>query len=208
MRIVSYSIDDYMRLVKSFHGNIAPGLIIGGYMVDLAIKNLDEGILFNAISETGSCLPDAIQLLTPCTIGNGWLTIMDFGRFALCLYEKYHGDGIRVSLDYKKLEDWPEIKTWFFRLKPKTEQDPVMLRDQIIEAGSDILSIRKVTIEKDLLPIGKNRGIITMCPDCGEAYPVNDGPVCLACKGFNPYINFKKSITSKTRPVLGIVKTR
>ena len=36
MNIGPYSIEDYMHLVKSFHGNVAPGLIIGGFMVDLA----------------------------------------------------------------------------------------------------------------------------------------------------------------------------
>jgi len=41
-------------------------------------------------------------MLTPCTIGNGWLKIFDFGRYALALYEKYGGQGIRVFLDIEK----------------------------------------------------------------------------------------------------------
>ncbi len=42
MNIGSYSVEDYMHLVKSFHGNIAPGLIIGGFMVDLAMKEFSR----------------------------------------------------------------------------------------------------------------------------------------------------------------------
>jgi len=60
-------------------------------MVDLALKNQ----FFDAVCETQACLPDTLQMLTPCTIGNGWLKIFDFGRYALALYDKYAGQGIR-----------------------------------------------------------------------------------------------------------------
>jgi formylmethanofuran dehydrogenase subunit E len=63
-------------------------------MVDLALSILPRGILFDAIAETGHCLPDAIQLLTPCTVGNGWLKVRDLGRFALALYDKQSGEGV------------------------------------------------------------------------------------------------------------------
>jgi formylmethanofuran dehydrogenase subunit E len=186
MNIGPYSIEDYMHLIKSFHGNIAPGLIIGGFMVDLAKKNLPDEILFDAISETSSCLPDAIQLLTPCTIGNGWLRIINFGRYALSLYDKYSGDGVRVFMDSGKVEAWPEIRDWFFKLKTRKEQDPNRLRNEIIEAGMDILSLQKVSVESDLLG-KKGKGAIAGCPICNEAYPLKDGPSCLACQGGSPY---------------------
>jgi formylmethanofuran dehydrogenase subunit E len=48
-------------------------------MTDLACRHLPADGLFDAISETPKCLPDAIQLLTPCTIGDGWLTIVNEG---------------------------------------------------------------------------------------------------------------------------------
>ena len=186
MKIGPYSIEDYMHMIKSFHGNIAPGLIIGGFMVDLAKKNLPDEILFDAISETSSCLPDAIQLLTPCTIGNGWLKIMDYGRYALCLFDKYSGEGVRVFLDSKKVENWPEIRDWFFKLKTKKEQDANRLRDEIIDAGPDILTLQKVTVENTLLG-KKGKGAIARCPAYNEAYPVKDGTLCLACQGNSPY---------------------
>jgi formylmethanofuran dehydrogenase subunit E len=186
MNIGTYTIDDYMHLVKSFHGNLAPGLIIGGFMVDTAMKNLPEGILFDSLCETRTCLPDAVQLLTPCTIGNGWLRVLDFGRFALCLYDKYTGDGVRVFLDPKKLQDWPEINAWFFKLKAKKDQDAAALRDQIIEAGAEILTVERVQV--DIPSLGKKgKGAIATCPSCGEAYPAKDGTTCLACQGNSPY---------------------
>jgi len=186
MNIGTYTIDDYIQLIKSFHGNPAPGLIIGGFMVDLAMKNLPEGVLFDAICETRTCLPDAVQLLTPCTVGNGWLRVLGFGRFAMCLYDKYEGNGVRVYIDPKKLNDWPEIHDWFFKLKAKKDQDPAALRNQIVEAGTAILSIEQVHVDLGRLS-KKGKGAIATCPSCGEAYPVKDGATCLACQGNSPY---------------------
>ena len=207
MNIGPYTIEDYMHLVKSFHGNIAPGLIIGGFMVDLAMKELPGDILFDAISETQTCLPDAIQLLTPCTIGNGWLKVMDFGRYALCLYDKYQGNGVRVFMDTEKLKGWPEINTWFFKLKPKKEQDPIILRDRIIDAGPDILTIQHVTVD-DVFLGKKGKGAIATCPSCGEAYPAKDGVTCLACQGNSPYLHNAQGQTQDTKPGLKVVSVK
>jgi formylmethanofuran dehydrogenase subunit E len=150
-QIADYSLDEYLNMVKSFHGSVAPGMVIGGFMVDLALKNLPQGEFFDSICETRACLPDAIQLLTPCTIGNGWLKVMDFGRYALSMYEKWGGEGIRVFIDSSKIEAWPEINSWFFKLKPKKEQDSKLLLEQIVEAGPRLCSLQKIKIRSKLL---------------------------------------------------------
>lgn len=200
MNIGTYTIDDYLHLVKSFHGNLAPGLIIGGFMVDLAMKSLPEGVLYDSICETGTCLPDAVQLLTPCTVGNGWLRVMEFGRFAVCLFDKYTGDGVRVFLDPKRLDDWPEIRDWFFKLRPKKDQDPAALRDRIIDAGTEILALERVHV--DIASLGKKgKGPIATCPSCGEAYPARDGATCLACQGNAPYLRELQAV----RPGLKVI---
>ena len=123
MYILGYAFEDYIEIVKTFHGAEAPGVLIGGFMVDLAVRNLPEGVLCDAICETKTCLPDAIQLLTPCTIGNGWLKVVPLGLFALTLYQKGDNKGVRVFPDAEKVKTWPEIHAWFFKLKPKKEQD-------------------------------------------------------------------------------------
>ena len=200
MNIGPYTLDEYLNLVKSFHGYLAPGLIVGGFMVDLGMQNLPEGILFDAISETGSCLPDAIQLLTPCTIGNGWLKILPFGRYAASLYDKYTGAGVRVSLDAGKIENWPCIKDWYLKLKTKKEQDSERLQEEILEAGASILTLETVTVRADQLK-KRGKGAIAICPTCHEAYPAKDGAICLACQGQSPYV--RKGVRS--RPELKLV---
>ena len=145
MNIGSYSFDEFLQLVKSFHGYAAPGVVIGGIMVEVARRQLPAEVLFDAICETRNCLPDAIQLLTPCTIGNGWLKVVNVGRFALTLYDKYEGEGVRVFLDPAKTADWPEINAWYLKLKPKKDQDSDRLLDEIREAGPEILGWQRVT---------------------------------------------------------------
>jgi formylmethanofuran dehydrogenase subunit E len=187
MNICSYTLEEFIERVQSLHGFAAPGVVIGGFMVDLAKQHLPEEGLFNAVSETAKCLPDAIQLLTSCTVGNGWLTVINIGRYALTLYEKSNGGGIRVFLDPAKVEAWPEIKNWLFKLKPKKEQDLELLMKQIKEAGARICGIQHVTVALHLLE-KKHRGDIVQCPRCNEAYPGDDGEICLACQGEYPYI--------------------
>ena len=77
MNIGSYCFDEFLQLVKSFHGYVAPGVVIGGIMVEAARRQLPAEVLFDAICETRNCLPDAIQLLTPApsaTAGSRWST--------------------------------------------------------------------------------------------------------------------------------------
>jgi formylmethanofuran dehydrogenase subunit E len=196
MNICTYSYEEYLHLVKSFHGNLAPGLIIGGFMVDLAMKNLPEGEFFDAISETAVCLPDAVQILTPCTIGNGWLSIVNFGRFAVTLYEKYSGRGVRVYLDTKKLEAWLEVRDWYLKKKKKKEQDKDLLMAQIKEAGHGLLSVQMVRVEPEKVR-RKKMGPVSICPVCNEAYPSKDGASCRNCQGETPYTEVSKIKTAK-----------
>ncbi|RPI76140.1 MAG: tRNA CCA-pyrophosphorylase [Desulfobacteraceae bacterium] len=180
--ILNHTYEEYMDMLKSFHGYAAPGLIIGGFMVDKAVRNLPSGILYDAFCETRSCLPDAIQLLTPCTIGNGWLKIIDFNRYALSLYDKQTYAGVRVFVDAEKIKAWPEIKSWFFKLKSSKEQDQTNLIQNIREAGAGLLSMHPVRIQPEFA-MKKHKGKIEVCPQCREPYPVADGDIfCLACQ--------------------------
>ena len=178
--IRSYTYEEYTDMVEKFHGYAAPGVIIGGFMVDLAYRSLSEDGLFDVLCETPKCLPDAVQLLTPCTVGNSWLTIENVGRFALTLYDKRTGEGVRVYVDPARLENWHEIKAWFLKLIPKGEQDEKRLAEEIREAKDAILSVSRVKVAKRILEKAR-RGGFTICTRCGEAYPTADGPICLGC---------------------------
>jgi len=187
MLIGPYTYEQYLDQIRRFHGHIAPGMVLGGFMVDLALENLPEGEYFDALCETQACLPDAVQLLTPCTIGNGWLKVVNIGRFAVTLYEKVGGLGIRVHVDAGKIEAWSELKSWYFKLKPKKEQSIERLLAEIRDAGSSVCSMKAVRLEQDFIRERRRNGF-RICKLCGESYPRADGDICRGCGGEAPFI--------------------
>lgn len=183
---MNYTYEAFLAVIATFHGHVAPGLVMGGKMTDMAVKALPDGILYDAISETGNCLPDAIQILTPCTIGNGWLKVVPFGKFAISLYDKTNGMGIRVCADLKKMEKWPELYAWFCGHKSKKEQHKNRLMEEIKNAGDTIFSMERVEV---LPEVYRKQGLgkKSICSICGESYPEKHGPLCRGCQGDGPY---------------------
>ena len=201
VKIMDYTFEEFIERVRSFHGFEAPGVLIGGFMVEHARRFLPPDAVFDALCETSKCLPDAVQLLTPCTLGNGWLVTVNVGRFALTLYDKETGEGVRVFIDPARLEQWQEIKAWFFKLKTKKEQDFGRLLDEIRAAGARICGVRNVKVVPRLRE-KKHRDRFAICPQCMESYPKDDGAVCLACQGEELYAPSEKELshTEPTRP--------
>ncbi len=182
----SYDFNDFRDYVTAFHGHPAPGLLLGGKMVHLALASVPDGTIFDAITETGNCLPDAIQMLTPCTIGNGWLKVLELERFAVALYDKYTGAGTRVFLHPGNLSAWRAVDTWFLKRKPKAEQDSHALCEEIMTAGEELLEVEKIQVKPEFLE-KISVGPRAVCPVCREIYPARQGASCRACQGGSPY---------------------
>ena len=193
MDIGAYTFKEFHRLAENFHGYAAPGLLVGGYMVELAKRHLPEGTLFEAVVESGKCLPDAVQLLTLCSIGNNWMKIHNLGRYAVSLFDKHTGEGVRVSLDPVKMAAYPELKAWFFKEKAKKDQDIDLLESEIEAAGDSICKVEPITVKRRFMG-HKHMTRILCCPVCGEAYPVEDGPVCRGCQGEAPYVLARREL--------------
>lgn len=186
MKIGPYSYEEFLQAVRRFHGYTAPGVVIGGFMVALAQQRIAAGTLYDAISETPKCLPDAVQLLTPCTTGNGWLKVVNLGRYALSLYDKYEGNGVRIFIAPEELDKWSEIKTWLLKLKPKREQDTALLLAQIEQAGAGLYGREAIQVQSQYLQ-RPSSGKMAVCPACEESYPARHGAVCRGCQGDSPY---------------------
>lgn len=186
MNIGPHTFEEFMDVARKFHGYPAPGLLLGAYMVERAKALMPEDTLYEAVVETAKCLPDAVQLLTVLSTGNGWMKVVNLGRYALALYDKHTGEGWRVWLDAEKMEQWPHIKSWLLKEKPKHEQDTPALFAEIEQAGHSICSERAIRMHPRFL--GKHSmGAIGACPVCREYYPVRDGAVCRGCLGDEPY---------------------
>lgn len=186
MNVGSLTFLEFKEKAAAFHGYPAPGLLIGGYMVELGKSQLPPETIFDVVVETPKCLPDAVQLLTLCSYGNGWMRVLNLGRYALALYDKYNGLGVRVYLDLKKMEAWPEMISWFLKTKPKREQDSDRLFAEIEDAGWNCCSMQRIRMPQRYLE-HHSMGEIIPCPACGEAYPGRDGAICRGCQGESPY---------------------
>jgi formylmethanofuran dehydrogenase subunit E len=193
LKIGPYSIEAFCQRIRRFHGHAAPGVMLGGFMVDAVLEKLSEGRLYDALCETPRCLPDAVQLLTPCTVGNGWLKVINLGRFALALYDKSNGQGIRVYVDSEKVSEWPEIHDWYYKVKKKAEQDADRLFEEIMTAGIRVCGFEIVQVQRPIFE-KESRGDMATCPGCGEGYPLRDGSLCLACQGHSPYTHTQRAL--------------
>jgi len=58
MNIGQLPFSEFKEMARTFHGYPAPGVLIGGFMVEAAKKRMSKGTLFDAIVETSKCLPD------------------------------------------------------------------------------------------------------------------------------------------------------
>lgn len=180
--ICGIPVDDLVLRIEEFHGYRSPGILIGSRMIEKALHELGETPYLNMVCETVVCLPDAVQLLTGCTMGNGFLQIIDWGKFAITAYDRTTLEGVRVWLNPDRLEGYPLIKTWFERNRGGRPKPPFeAMAAEILAAESGLLPYRNVRLLKSL----KNDQPVPTraCPDCGEFYPERFGDRCPACGG-------------------------
>jgi formylmethanofuran dehydrogenase subunit E len=184
--ICGMNLSDFLIRMEEFHGYRSPGLLLGSVMLDVALRELGQTPYLNVVTETVVCLPDAVQLLTPCTIGNGFLQVLDWGKFALTSYDRITRSGVRVWFRADVLNDFPLIRHWFDRSNRPPEKPPFEeLASEIMRAGETLVNQRRVRLHRPLkeaerIPTGR-------CPQCGEFYALRLGPACPACRGEGYY---------------------
>ncbi|NCB39447.1 MAG: hypothetical protein EOM80_11825 [Erysipelotrichia bacterium] len=185
---------EFLELVEQvykFHTKRAPGIPIGVAMVQLAMEKLGEVKQLGAITETQVCLSDTIQFLTGCTIGNKYLVMHEkIGRYALTLYDRADGRGVRVFVDLNKIDPqkMPEMHKFFLRQRSHEVQHDKDARrasakiivDEFMTAGRKIFRWQRVRVKNyqkdDVLPA-------KICRECGESYLYSEEnsqrcPVC------------------------------
>ena len=173
-------LQSYFDRGAEFHGWLSPGLVIGIYMVDWAKEILGPRELIDAVTETRACIPDAIQLMTHCTYGNGWMVTRDWGKMALTLFDKRERDGVRVFVDLEKIKRYPLIYQWYMN-EGKVDKDRIA--EELLDIGRDILSWQRVRVTHSKV----HKGELKACPSCGETYPARDGELCQRCSGKSNY---------------------
>lgn len=184
--------------VYRFHTKQAPGIPIAIAMIDLAREKLGPvKEKLNAVAETQACLSDAIQIVTGCTIGNRYLRVLPtVGRYALTLFDRADGRGIRVAVDLEKLDPQvtPELCKFFHRARsaevnkggPAREASGQIIIAECEKVGYSIFKWERV----QMLKYGKPPMLpAVVCPDCSESFLQRDAghSRCDVCSGIQPY---------------------
>jgi formylmethanofuran dehydrogenase subunit E len=184
-------LQENMIRCTEFHTAPAPGILIGAIMVDYALELLEatpEEKLF-AVCETPKCLPDTLQVIAHSTTGNGRLTVLPIGKFAITVNratDESTAEGVRVYVDGEKLKKFPVIDMWYAN-SPQYQKHTMgtSLQEEIFRAKREILSSERVRV-----PVtGKQKWKPVTCPSCGESVPdylVVNGK-CAACNSKNYY---------------------
>ncbi len=177
-------LDDILKKVFEFHGHSSPGTTIGVYMVDYATELMTGGggRELNAFVETIPCLSDAIQIMMGCTVGNERMHVVDYGKFALTIYDKETGEGVRMKLDPDKTKRYRHLDDWFLKKKPKKDLPKELVIRDIMEAGREVLSYEKVKVE-----ISKEKHPVKFCRICSEPFSSGDDGICGGCRGERYY---------------------
>jgi formylmethanofuran dehydrogenase subunit E len=180
-----------------FHRKIAPGILLGVYMVRIALKHMETlSDKMNAVAENRYCLPDVIQCLTGCTLGNRYLWVRHTGRFAICLYDRATKIGIRVTVDPDKVDEkqYPLLKGFFTGTRDysqirREEQQLLTIKELLsMELPEEIFKVRKVTVNHPTKPPLKQT---IFCDSCGEYFkPEKDEDICMGCRGMELYSDF------------------
>lgn len=175
-------LEDLLILSAGLHGHYCPGLSLGVLGATYAINKIREftegfeNLL--AIAEVNSCLVDAVQLITGCTIGNNSLIYRDIGKIAFSLVNR-NGKGVRLSIksDYreKQKERYPDFTKYFdlvIKKKSRDEENLLMFKKLAKEASFDLL-------KWDINEIFNIKEININIP---EFAPIRESVFCIDCK--------------------------
>ncbi|MCL0096291.1 FmdE family protein [Thermodesulfovibrionales bacterium] len=92
-----------------FHGHLCPPIVFGVRASELGLEKLraerpeDEEIV--AVIENDSCMGDAIQSVSGCTLGKGNLILKNYGKMAVAFINRANGESIRLIIKEKVIED-------------------------------------------------------------------------------------------------------
>lgn len=183
--LAGMDLDEFLNRAENLHGHLSPGVVAGAFMVDRASREHQPGEYLNAVVETVVCLPDAVQILTPCSLGNGFMQVLDWGKFAITLYDRMTLQGVRAWLDPSAVKGNRIVAGWYLRPPDAGKVDKEVVIRELFSCGRELVDSAPVKLGAALkstekVPTG-------LCPGCGESYPLRQGPSCFACQGQGYY---------------------
>lgn len=181
------SLEEYIQLAAK-DGRTRSGIVLGIRMALLAMKELkvedptqaDRSLV--TFVELDRCLPDAVQLVTGCRLGNRTLKFKDLGKMAATFLDLNTNRAIRIaakeSANQQARERFPGLEK-----EEALERAYRELPDEVLFARQWV-SVELLAEERP-----GYRAPRVLCAECGEGISFNrqvirDGrALCRACAG-------------------------
>lgn len=181
------TLQEYISLAAK-DGHTRSGIVLGIRMALLALRELklDEPPAGErslvAIVELDRCLPDAIQVVTGCRLGNRTLKFKDHGKMAATFVDLRTRRAVRVaareSANQKARQMFPDL-----------EKEQALERAYRVVSDEELFTRQWVRVELPPEAIPGHRAPRVMCAACGEGISfgreiLRDGrTLCRACAG-------------------------
>lgn len=185
------SLDEYVRQAAK-DGRTRSGIVLGIRMAMLALKELgvqepaDEHRSLVTVVEIDRCLPDAIQVVTGCRLGNRTLKFKDLGKMAATFIDLKTDRAFRIAARESANQKAQEM----FAGLEKEEALGRAYRELSDEA---LFTRQWVRVELGREERPGHRAGRVLCAQCGEGVSfnrqvvVNGRPLCRACAGDSYY---------------------
>lgn len=192
------NMENTLKEIASFRRGAEPGVAYGIRMVlgakdFLKISDLKKADLY-VIAETSRCLPDAIEFLTGCTIGNGRLIIKDHSKMAASFVNLSAKKAVRATITPKfQMQDIARSSKIVGMREKRKFKEVARHRAQraleIMKTPNEVLfRMQEIELTEPILAAGLPTRIV-FCEKCGESIReekarVRDGKtLCLVCAG-------------------------
>lgn len=185
------TLEEYIQLAAK-DGSTRSGIILGIRLALLGVRELGRLVSagelrdFIVFVETDRCLPDALELVTGCRLGNRRLKFRDLGKMAATFADAQSGKAIRVAAR----EGWERIAPDRY---PELDKEAALVRVYSSVPDEDLFYSGLVRVEIAPEEVPGYHSERTVCDGCGEGVSfgriVHRGGriVCLACAGESYY---------------------
>jgi formylmethanofuran dehydrogenase subunit E len=181
------TLDEYMRQ-DSKNGDTRSGMILGMRMALLALKELgidnpaENHRSLIVVVETDRCLPDAIEMIAGCRLGNRSLKFQDMGKMAATFIYLRTGRSVRLAANESANERAREMF-------PALDREQALRRAYSILSDEDLLTRTAVRVPLAPEDIPGYWAPRIMCGECGEGIafgrevPQGQRTLCRSCAG-------------------------
>jgi formylmethanofuran dehydrogenase subunit E len=169
-----------------------PGIILGIRMCLLALHRLEISDVNEhkrsliVMVETDRCLPDAVQLVTGCRLGNRTLKLRDMGKMAATFVDLKKDRALRLagreSANSKAAEQFPTLT-----------KEEALSRAYRTAGDEELFRTEWVRVDLDPADLPGHRVPRVICEECGEGIGfhrearIAGRVLCRACAGERYY---------------------